>query len=82
MSFSPLSKPPVDPSSWKGVKLFAMDVDGILTDGSIMISSDGSETKAFNVLDGMGLTRLAKATLNPEAVVAAEPQVPGSMRTH
>jgi ferritin-like metal-binding protein YciE len=28
------------------------------------------------------LTRLAKATLNPEAVVAAEPQIPGSMRTH
>jgi 3-deoxy-D-manno-octulosonate 8-phosphate phosphatase (KDO 8-P phosphatase) len=38
-----------------------MDVDGILTDGSLYISSDGTETKFFNVLDGMGLTRLAKA---------------------
>ena len=38
-----------------------MDVDGVLTDGSLFISSDGSETKFFNVLDGMGLTRLAKA---------------------
>ncbi|HVF16967.1 MAG TPA: DUF892 family protein [Steroidobacteraceae bacterium] len=28
------------------------------------------------------LSRLAKATLNPEAVVTGEPQAPGSMRTH
>ena len=38
-----------------------MDVDGILTDGTLRISSDGSETKIFSVLDGMGLTRLARA---------------------
>ena len=38
-----------------------MDVDGILTDGTLHICSDGSETKIFNVLDGMGLTRCAKS---------------------
>ena len=38
-----------------------MDVDGILTDGTIQISSDGVETKGFSILDGMGLKRLEKA---------------------
>jgi len=38
-----------------------MDVDGVLTDGTVSISSDGSESKRFSVLDGMGLARLRKA---------------------
>lgn len=38
-----------------------MDVDGILTDGTIHISSDGTEAKVFSILDGMGLVRLRKA---------------------
>jgi len=45
---------------WAAIKLFAMDVDGILTDGTVHISSDGTETKQFSILDGMGLVRLAK----------------------
>ncbi|MEO6003461.1 MAG: HAD-IIIA family hydrolase [Opitutus sp.] len=47
--------------TWARVKLFAMDVDGILTDGTVRISSDGTEAKGFSVLDGMGLKRLEKA---------------------
>jgi 3-deoxy-D-manno-octulosonate 8-phosphate phosphatase (KDO 8-P phosphatase) len=38
-----------------------MDVDGVLTDGTVQISSDGTETKSFSILDGMGLVRLSKA---------------------
>lgn len=38
-----------------------MDVDGVLTDGTVQISSDGTETKGFSILDGMGLKRLEKA---------------------
>jgi len=37
------------------IDLIAMDVDGVLTDGRIIISSDGSESKNFNVRDGHGL---------------------------
>ncbi len=48
------------PAAWASIKLFAMDVDGILTDGTVHISSDGTETKQFSILDGMGLVRLAK----------------------
>jgi 3-deoxy-D-manno-octulosonate 8-phosphate phosphatase (KDO 8-P phosphatase) len=42
---------PADPSS---IELFIFDVDGVLTDGSINISDDGSETKRFHVRDGYG----------------------------
>ena len=47
-------------SRWAAIRLFAMDVDGILTDGTVHISSAGVETKQFSVLDGMGLVRLGK----------------------
>ena len=50
----------ISPARWAAVKLFAMDVDGILTDGTVHISSDGTETKQFSILDGMGLVRLGR----------------------
>lgn len=50
----------VPPSRWAAIKLFAMDVDGILTDGTVHVSSDGTESKQFSILDGMGLVRLGK----------------------
>lgn len=38
-----------------------MDVDGVLTDGTVQIFSDGSEAKAFSILDGHGLKKLERA---------------------
>jgi 3-deoxy-D-manno-octulosonate 8-phosphate phosphatase (KDO 8-P phosphatase) len=55
------AKVPIDPARWSRVRLFAMDVDGILTDGTVAISSDGSESKSFSVLDGLGLARVRDA---------------------
>jgi 3-deoxy-D-manno-octulosonate 8-phosphate phosphatase (KDO 8-P phosphatase) len=46
---------------WSTIRLFAMDVDGVLTDGTVQISSDGTETKSFSILDGLGLVRLRNA---------------------
>ncbi len=46
---------------WSKIKVFAMDVDGILTDGCIYLSSDGSESKRFSIIDGLGLVRLIQA---------------------
>jgi 3-deoxy-D-manno-octulosonate 8-phosphate phosphatase (KDO 8-P phosphatase) len=40
-----------------------MDVDGVLTDGTVLISSDGTEAKSFSILDGHGLKQLAKADI-------------------
>jgi 3-deoxy-D-manno-octulosonate 8-phosphate phosphatase (KDO 8-P phosphatase) len=49
------------PARWAAIRLFAMDVDGILTDGTVFVSSDGTEAKQFSILDGMGLVRLGRA---------------------
>ena len=37
------------------IKLIVLDVDGTLSDGSIIYSDIGSEIKAFNVKDGLGI---------------------------
>jgi 3-deoxy-D-manno-octulosonate 8-phosphate phosphatase (KDO 8-P phosphatase) len=42
------------------VKLLALDVDGVLTDGSILIDDRGVETKRFNIHDGLGMRIWAK----------------------
>ena len=56
-----LAKPLVAPSCWAAIRLFAMDVDGVLTDGTVRICSDGTESKDFSILDGMGLRQLERA---------------------
>jgi 3-deoxy-D-manno-octulosonate 8-phosphate phosphatase (KDO 8-P phosphatase) len=42
------------------IKLIVLDVDGCLTDGSIIYSSDSVETKKFNVKDGLGISSWIK----------------------
>ncbi len=45
----------------RGVRLLALDVDGVLTAGHIFMDDDGRETKAFNVRDGHGIKLLQRA---------------------
>ncbi len=47
--------------------MLILDVDGVLTDGRIIIGNDGEEFKFFNVKDGLGIKLLQKLGL----VVAA-----------
>jgi len=42
----------------KNIKLVIFDVDGVLTDGSIIIGDNGEEYKAFNSRDGHGMRLL------------------------
>ena len=42
------------------IKLVAFDVDGVLTDGSIIYDDNGVEYKKFNAKDGHGLAELSK----------------------
>ncbi len=42
----------------KKIKLLLLDVDGVLTNGSIYMGSTQEEFKAFNVHDGLGITLL------------------------
>lgn len=43
------------------VKMVVFDVDGVLTDGKIIIDSAGIETKTFNVQDGTGIKYLLRS---------------------
>jgi len=45
----------------KFIKLFILDVDGVLTDGKIWYSENGEEYKAFHTHDGLGLKRLRQS---------------------
>lgn len=43
------------------IRLAVFDVDGVLTDGSLMLGDDGSEFKTFHVHDGLGLVMLRES---------------------
>lgn len=43
------------------IKLLILDVDGVLTDGRIIMNDHGEETKHFNAKDGHGLRMLMQA---------------------
>jgi 3-deoxy-D-manno-octulosonate 8-phosphate phosphatase (KDO 8-P phosphatase) len=45
----------------KRIKLVVLDVDGVMTDGSLYLCDDGQEYKAFNTQDGLGM-KLLKAS--------------------
>ena len=50
-------------SSLADVELLVLDVDGVLTDGTLIINTDGSESKFFNSLDGHGIRMWHRAGL-------------------
>ncbi len=43
------------------IKLLVVDVDGVMTNGSISIDSHGNESKTFNLLDGHGIRMWKRA---------------------
>ena len=45
------------------IQMLILDVDGVLTDGTIIINADGSESKSFNSLDGHGIRMWQRAGL-------------------
>jgi 3-deoxy-D-manno-octulosonate 8-phosphate phosphatase (KDO 8-P phosphatase) len=51
-----------------GVRLFVMDVDGTLTDGTITYGDDGGETKSFHARDGAGIHLLKVAGIEAAIV--------------
>jgi 3-deoxy-D-manno-octulosonate 8-phosphate phosphatase (KDO 8-P phosphatase) len=45
------------------IRLLLFDVDGVLTDGRILVHPDGTESKAFNIRDGAGIVWAHRAGL-------------------
>ena len=56
--------------SFNQIKLFISDIDGVWTDGSIYIGTDGMEFKRFTVLDGVGIA-VARAAEIKIALISA-----------
>ena len=48
-------------SKAKKIKLLLLDVDGVLTDGRIILDNQGNELKAFHVRDGHGIKLAQRA---------------------
>lgn len=44
----------------KKIKMLVLDVDGVMTDGGIIMDGGGGESKVFNVRDGHGLVLLQR----------------------
>ncbi len=48
----------------KNIKLIILDVDGVMTDGRIILDNEGNEFKAFHVRDGHGIKMAVRAGLH------------------
>ncbi|MBW1670588.1 MAG: HAD-IIIA family hydrolase [Deltaproteobacteria bacterium] len=48
----------------RNIRLLALDVDGVLTDGSIVYTSQGEQVQSFHVHDGLGLKLLGLAEIH------------------
>lgn len=52
------------------IKLLALDVDGVLTDGHIYMGNNGELMKAFHILDGKGISMMLEAGLDVAIITA------------
>ena len=57
------------------IRLFAMDVDGTLTDGKIYMGNDGEVSKAFHVKDGLGIKLLRNCGIIPVIITGRTSQI-------
>ncbi len=58
-----------------GIKLLVLDVDGVLTDGSIILDGGKDELKVFHVRDGHGLVMLKKAGVKVAIITGRDSKV-------
>jgi len=59
----------------KGLKILLLDVDGVMTDGGIILVGAGEEAKRFDVQDGMGITLARSVGLKIGIITSRESAV-------
>ena len=59
----------------KNIKLLILDVDGVLTDGSIILDNETNEFKSFHVRDGHGIKMLIQAGINVAIITGRHSRV-------
>ena len=59
----------------KKIRLLLLDVDGVLTDGRIIIGNYGDEIKNFDVKDGLGVVLLRRAGIRSAIITARSSRI-------
>ena len=65
----------IDRARASALRLLALDVDGVLTDGRLYYGNDGEELKAFNIKDGVGLKLLQQAGVAVAIITGRRSQI-------
>ena len=55
-------------SKLKDITTLIFDVDGVLTDGTVFVTQDGEQSRAFNIKDGYALQLAVKCGYNVAAI--------------
>lgn len=63
------------PADLQAITLMVVDVDGVMTDGGIVLDDNGVETKRFSVRDGHGLRLWGRAGHTSAIVTSRESRV-------
>ncbi len=56
----------------QGIRVAFFDVDGVMTDGGILLGDEGETLKRFHILDGLGLKLLQRAGITPAVVTGRD----------
>jgi 3-deoxy-D-manno-octulosonate 8-phosphate phosphatase (KDO 8-P phosphatase) len=59
----------------KGIKLLILDVDGVMTDGRIIMDNDGREMKNFDVRDGHGVKIIQRYGIKVALLTGRESEI-------
>ena len=57
------------------IQLIIFDIDGVLTDGRLLLGDDGQEYKAFNSRDGLGIALLRDTGIEIAIITARQSEV-------
>lgn len=57
------------------IELVIFDVDGIMSDGKITYTHDGTEIKSFNVKDGLGIKMLHQAGIKTAIITGRKSEI-------
>ena len=57
------------------IRILALDVDGVLTDGSIYYGNSGEELKAFSIKDGLGIKLLQQAGVTVAIITGRQSEI-------
>jgi 3-deoxy-D-manno-octulosonate 8-phosphate phosphatase (KDO 8-P phosphatase) len=56
----------------QGIKIAFFDIDGVMTDGGLLMTDAGEAIKRFNILDGLGLKLLQRGGIVPAVITGRD----------